>query len=568
MRKIHIQIVSLICLLLLGACTNKPVPVKESQPTPEQKHEQKVDYQAAVEKKNAVLEMAPLELTGYSEEVGVALVEPTHTNFAVDEFVTIEGTVEQQDQLQEKYVWIKIRFAGDALSDNSMEYYAPIQDGKFKQDVRLFNGEGEYQVTVMLPSTERKNYYYDLAKFIVFNVNPTMQRDLTYTPFAQEAGLSLQSPDSGYVKESEIFTLKGKIPSIKGPNEAVMLELKKDSETWKHVLPVKNGEFAYDVPLFYGKGVHQLKVYVPDEEKSNYFQAGTILYIDNESDIVTEPINYMTTYNDRGVNLTYPTAGGEKADLTYRIKGTIDKDAPFAKETTHLYITTKKDGDEALSVIPVDNYTFDDEFYLRFGPGTYEVIVSVPDIKEKNSAKFYYHHVAQFTVESTATADQRDLLPSRGVQSDAPEIIAIAEELITEGMSDREKAKAIYEFTAKSIAYDVEKQKNSEFQWDDSALKVLELEKGICQDYTYLALALLRASDMEARYVAGTAGAGFNWSRHAWVEVKVDGEWLTMDPTWGAGYIANGEFVANYTEDYFEPNAEAFKTHSRSGVQY
>lgn len=73
---------------------------------------------------------------------------------------------------------------------------------------------------------------------------------------------------------------------------------------------------------------------------------------------------------------------------------------------------------------------------------------------------------------------------------------------------------------------------------------------------------------MEARYVAGTAGAGFNWSRHAWVEVKVDGEWLTMDPTWGAGYVANDEFVANYTEDYFEPNEEAFKTHSRSGVQY
>ena len=347
-----------------------------------------------------------------------------------------------------------------------------------------------------------------------------------------------------------------------------MLELKKDGETWKHVLPVKNGEFTNDVPLFYGKGVHQLKVYVPDEERNNYFQEGTILYIDNESELVTEPINYMTTYKERGVNLTYPTAGGEEANLTYRIKGNIDKDAPFAKETTHLYITTKKDGDKALAVIPVDDYKFDDEFYLRFGPGTYDVTVSVPEIKEKNSSKFYYYDVAKFTVESRATEDQRDILPSRGVQSDAPEIIAIAEELITEDMSDREKAKAIYEFTAKSIAYDVEKLKYSEFQWDDSALKVLELEKGICQDYTYLALALLRASGMEARYVAGTAGSGFNFARHAWVETKVDGEWLTMDPTWGAGYIANGEFVANYTEDYFEPNEEAFKTHSRSGVEY
>ncbi|MCM3745054.1 transglutaminase-like domain-containing protein [Sporosarcina luteola] len=568
MKKIHIQIVSLLCLVLLGACTNDSAPIKETQPKTEQPQKQKDDYKAAVEKKNAELEMEPLELTAYSEEVGATLLEPAHTNFAVDEIVTVEGTVENHDQLQEDYVWIKIRFSGEALSTDSMEYYAPIQDGKFKQDVRLFNGEGEYQVTVMLPSTKQKNYYYDLAKFTVFNVNPAIQRDLTYTPFAQEAGLTIEAPASGYVNENEMFTLKGEIPSIKGPNEQVMLELKKDGETWKHVITVKNGKFAYDVPLFYGKGVHQLKVYVPDEERNNYFQEGTILYIDNESDLVTEPIKYMTTYEERGVNLTYPTAGGEETNLTYRIKGNIDKDAPFAKETTHLYITTKKDGDEALSVIPVDNYKFDDEFYLRFGPGTYDVTVSVPKIKEKNSAKFYYYDVAKFTVKSTATEDQRDRLPSRGVQSDAPEIIAIVKELITEDMSDREKAKAIYEFTAKSIAYDVQKQKNSEFEWDDSALKVLKLEKGICQDYTYLALALLRASGMEARYIAGTAGAGFNWSRHAWVEVKVDGEWLTMDPTWGAGHIANGEFVPNYTEDYFEPNEEAFKTHSRHGVQY
>ncbi|MEG0470891.1 MAG: transglutaminase-like domain-containing protein [Solibacillus sp.] len=259
---------------------------------------------------------------------------------------------------------------------------------------------------------------------------------------------------------------------------------------------------------------------------------------------------------------------GEETNLTYRIKGSIDKDAPFAKETDHLYITTKKDGDEALAVIPVTDYHFDDEFYLRFGPGTYEVTVSVPKIKEKNSAQYFYYHVAKFTVENTAANDQRDILPSRGVQSDSPEIIKIANELIANKTSDREKAKAIYEYTAKTISYDTKKLKNSEFEWDDSALKVLHLKTGICQDYTFLALALLRASGMEARYVAGTAGAGFNFSRHAWVEVKVDGEWLTMDPTWGAGYIQNGTFVANYTEDFFEPTTEAFKTHTRQKVEY
>ncbi|WP_243458228.1 transglutaminase family protein [Sporosarcina sp. Te-1] len=525
------------------------------------------DFEAAVTKKNTELESSPLDLTSYAEEVGATLAEPTHTNFAVSEYVTIEGTVEQHEQLQEHYVWIKIQFLGDSITDTYQEFFAPIKDGKFKQEAVLFNGEGEYRVTVLLPSTTRSNYYYDLAKFKVFNVNPTVQRDMTFTPFAQEAGLKIHDPDSGYVKANKVFTLTGTIDPMNEEKNLLMLELTKDDQTWKHMLPIKNGEFSYDVPLFYGKGIHKLKVYVPDKEKNNYYQDGTILYIDNESDLVTEPIIYTTTYDERGVQLISPAYGGEETDLTYRIKGSIDKEAPLAKETTHLYITTKKEGEEALAVIPVINYQFDDKFYLRFGPGTYEVTVSVPKIKEKNSAKFYYYNVAQFSVTNTAK-DQRDILPSRGVQSDSPKIISIANELMTDTMTEREKAKAVYEYTAKSISYDVDKMKNSEFEWDDSALKVLELQTGICQDYTYLAIALLRAGGMEARYVAGTAGAGFNYSRHAWVEVKVDGEWLTMDPTWGAGYIEKDKFVAHYTEDYFEPNEEAFNTHTRHGVEY
>src|SRR5690606_30727850 len=110
-----------VCLLLLGACANKSASVDEVQErAPVQKQEKKEDYKAAIEKKNAELEMTPLELTSYSEEVGAALVEPTHTNFAVNEFVTVEGTVENQDLLQENYVWIKIKFDGEALSDDSM----------------------------------------------------------------------------------------------------------------------------------------------------------------------------------------------------------------------------------------------------------------------------------------------------------------------------------------------------------------------------------------------------------------------------------------------------------------
>lgn len=567
LKKQYLILIVLSFIILLAAC-NKELAFPKTEVQHLNKVEKKENkFELAIQEKNKELEQGNLTLTSYASKIEASLTQPTETNFAVNERVTVEGSVKNHEQLKGNYVWIKIYFNGETLTDQTQHYYAPLKDGKFKQEVTLANGDGEYSLTVLLPSQDQTNYYYDIASFEVFNINSNIRHEISYSSFAQDAELIIHNPDSGYVKENEAFKLTGNI-NLNGDQDTIMIQLTKDGETWKHMIPVKDGAFTSEVPLFYGKGVHELKVYVPDMEKDNYFQEGASLYIDNESVLVTEPIEFMTTYVDRGVNLDFPNRSGDETELTYSIKGSIDKDAPFAEETTHLYITIKKDDDEALAVIPVNDYKFDDEFYLRFGPGTYEVIISVPEIKEENSDTFYYQHVAQFSVTSTAAEDLRDTLPSRGVQSDAPEIQTIATELMSDTMSERDKAKAVYEYTAKNISYDVNKLNNSEFNWDDSALKALEQGTGVCQDYTYLALALLRAGGMEARYVAGTAGSGFDFERHAWVEVNVDGEWITMDPTWGAGYLNENGFIPKYTEDYFDPSNEVFKTHSRTGVEY
>ena len=78
----------------------------------------------------------------------------------------------------------------------------------------------------------------------------------------------------------------------------------------------------------------------------------------------------------------------------------------------------------------------------------------------------------------------------------------LANQLTSGKANDREKAKGyIYDYVAQNVTYDVQKYKNDEFRWDDSALKTLELQSGVCQDYAFLAIALLRASDIEARFV-------------------------------------------------------------------
>lgn len=552
----------LTSFLFLTACSDSSANGEEAM---EDKKEEGLYEKEKNEMNHEIGEMEPLQLTSYSEEIGVKMNEPSYKEFAVNGQVTVDGEIEQHSELKSDYVWIKVKAKEDGPAGKQIEYYTPIKDGKFKQNIHLFNGEGEYSVSVQLPSKDRENYYYDTASFTVHNVNPDIRRDVTLTPFGQEAELSLSS-ESSYFKGNEIYPLKGESANLTD-EETIMLRLKKDSQNWTHVIPVKNGEFSYEVPLFYGEGIHELEVLVPDEERENYYQTATTLIIDNESDRVMSPIEYADKYRERGVTLESPQFGGEKSDGVYSIKGSIDPKAEFGPETTHIYITSKKGEDEALDVIPVEDFTFDDSFYLRFGPGTYEVTLSVPEIKEENSDYFRYFGFAKFKVESTGE-DKRDLLPSRGVQSDAQKINEQAKIVIAGKTSDRDKAKVIYDYVAKNVSYDVEKYENDDFNWDDSALKTLETKTGVCQDYAYLAIAMLRARDIEARFVEGRAGGIFP-GRHAWVEANLDGEWVTLDPTWGSGYLKDGKFVPAFNGDYFDPEMDEFKkTHTRTGLSY
>ncbi|MDZ5474417.1 transglutaminase-like domain-containing protein [Bacillus sp. 31A1R] len=548
-------------LLFLSACSSD---TSNSETKVIKKEEDK--FEKLAKEKNKELELEPIELTSYSEEVGATLKEPGYKEFAVNGKVVVEGAIEKYTELKSNFVWIKVQSDEDGPAGNQHEYYAVLKDGKFKQEIRFFNGAGEYQVKVQVPSKDSENYYYDTASFTVHNVNPEKERDVTYSPFGQEAGITLNQ-DLGYLVDNEVFSISGDAGNLTD-QDTIMLKLNKDAESWQHVLPIENGKFSYDVPLFFGKGVHELEILVPDKERENYYQTATKILIENESDRIMKPIEYSRTYRERGVTLESPQFGGVESNGVFGVKGKIDPSVEFGPETTHIYVTTKKGEDEALDVIPVENFNFDGSFYLRFGPGTYEVTLSVPEIKEQNSDYFRYFGFAKFEVEASSE-DKRDLLPSRGVESDAPEVISLANEL-TEGITDeRKKAKAIYKYVASNVSYDVDKYENKEFSWDDSALKTLQSKTGVCQDYSYLAVALLRASNIEARMIEGTAFGGFWPSNHAWVEAKVDGEWLTMDPTWGAGYIKDGEFVADYNTKYFDPKKSEFKkTHMRKGVSY
>lgn len=556
----------LLSLFVLSACSPDSITIEEHS---EDTKTQLLALETAVNLKNEQLQEEPVYRQQYADKIGVELTQPSHSNYAVNGMLHVEGTIERKEKLSADYAWIQIRFFDENYSsplDGTQDHYVPLKDGAFKLETQLFRGEGEYRVTISLPANDRPDeYYYEALNFTVFNVNPRQQREITYTPQAIQADLKILEPGSGLISGSKTLTLKGSVNSDQFSVPDLLFELRKDDYHSLHYASVENGEFSIEIPLWFGKGIHELLVSLPNDD---YYEIGSVLYVDSTDDKGIQTIQKSSVFDEYGITLNSPQKGGEPADLSYRISGTIGKPKPASDEIPNLFVTVTKGVDSASSVIPITDFQFDDEIYLRFGPGIYTVNVLLPDIENSNTTTTSYFEIAQFVVENTAAGDQRDLLPSVSIQSDAPEIESLVDNLITDGMSDLEKARAIYEYTARNISYDVNKSLNVGNEWDDSALKTLELKTGICVDYSYLAIALLRAAGLEARYIVGTAGPELNAENHAWVEVKVDRKWLTMDPTWGAGYVQNDEFVPAYTEDYFDPSPEKFKTHTRGSVQY
>ncbi|MGA9174414.1 MAG: transglutaminase-like domain-containing protein, partial [Thermoactinomyces sp.] len=507
----------------------------------------------------------PIVLQPYAKKLKAELDEPKYDQVSASGFLPISGTVEDYGKLASPYVWIHVEYEGQAKGElpGTMDYYVPIKDGHFKQTVRFFQGRGDYQVSVRLPDETKKNYYYLMASFTAYNGSDEISRDIVYSVTARQAGLSIANPSFGYVQADDEVWVSG---SVGSGIQRVLIQLRKGNRVWHKEISTDHGRFGERVPLLFGQGVHEIQVMVPVQNKPETFIEGATLYAEHMKNVERSPIIFTSLYSKRGIHLTSPEVSGDIADLSYRIAGTIDPTGEDAKQTRYMIVRTQKGEDKATYFIPVYDYRFDGKIWLRFGSGTYKVTVYVPEITRKRRDYFRFFTVAEFEVTSTAKEDLRYLLPSRGIQSDDPTIEWLAQH-ITEGhQSDRSKAKAIYLYVAKTMNYDVEKFRENEFAWDDSALKSLKTHSGVCQDYVFLTIALLRASDIPSRFVEGVAGG----QRHAWVEAKIGDRWVTMDPTWGSGYITpSGQFVKKLDMRYFDPDPAFFaKTHKRTGVVY
>ncbi|MDR3278054.1 MAG: transglutaminase-like domain-containing protein, partial [Oscillospiraceae bacterium] len=160
--------------------------------------------------------------------------------------------------------------------------------------------------------------------------------------------------------------------------------------------------------------------------------------------------------------------------------------------------------------------------------------------------------------------------PSAKIQSDDEKIIALAESLTT-GRGDKyNAARAICEWVSYNIWYDYDAYNHITPRTENSALSTLADKYAVCEGYTSLTIALLRASGIPAKPVGGllldeenptSVQAFYDFSKrldmnylsevagrtstHVWTEAYIDGKWIIIDTTAdSANSYENGVFSA------------------------
>jgi transglutaminase-like putative cysteine protease len=185
----------------------------------------------------------------------------------------------------------------------------------------------------------------------------------------------------------------------------------------------------------------------------------------------------------------------------------VRTDVPIGEPRRVSLLEIAFDGLEELGELPADRR----QQCRRTGSGTLCTVTSRPDA----------------AIEPAMEDAGRHLLPTLAAPAGHPVIRELATE-ITRGIGEtRAQLRALLDW----MQVNIEPAPADVF----SALDVLQQRKAECQGFSYLFTALARSLGAPTRIVNGLVHSGEfpGFLYHTWVEALVDGEWLSIDPTFG-----------------------------------
>lgn len=223
--------------------------------------------------------------------------------------------------------------------------------------------------------------------------------------------------------------------------------------------------------------------------------------------------------------LTFTSDSDTKLDIAYNIGSASN--SPYQKE-----IDLKVNGENAqITSENSKNKKLTGSTYLKAGEKSqYQVtrtiqVSGIKYIKDLSKTSGDYSSFSDYS-KYTSASDK--------IESDNLAIIDKSKELFAGISNPYYKAKKAYEFVNSYMTYD---QNNR----NKGALSALQTSKGVCEDYSELFVALLRASGVPARIVTGywVDGESFNNNiangnnfRHAWAEYYLpEYGWVVAEPT-------------------------------------
>jgi transglutaminase/protease-like cytokinesis protein 3 len=286
-----------------------------------------------------------------------------------------------------------------------------------------------------------------------------------------------------------------------------------------------------------------------------YFYSGTGQIYQGFTRAVTAENIPQTPY----IAVSEPSARNFEADGFFTLKAAITK--PSAKHYAHIAVTKNVPNatdEKKLSTFYIVHDSFIKRIWLPFGRGEYTITISVLDsvrltapaggLEGDFRGGTYSADSLTLTVYNTreeqgVDGDGRWIYPSWQCQSDAMVITNLLNDILrrTNAQTEIEKTKAVHDYLVTRLVYDTVSFRNDSRARKMDAISVLQNGTGVCEGYSHLSAALLRAAGIPVRIVNSRA------VNHAWNNVYIDGAWKFYDATWDDPVPDRGPYFVDYT---------------------
>ncbi|MFB6365382.1 transglutaminase family protein [Paenibacillus elgii] len=182
------------------------------------------------------------------------------------------------------------------------------------------------------------------------------------------------------------------------------------------------------------------------------------------------------------------------------------------------------------------NLTNGARYPLQRGNGTYSVLIA--QLLSDNKYKVISKESVELKLENeNAVFVQSIPLINWNVHTKA---VVQTTKLTNAAKTDMEKTAAIYTYITNNIKYDYEKAQTVKSDYIPSLDAVYDSSKGICYDYAAIFAAMARSQNIPTRLVMGYEASAPS-TYHAWNQVFLNGQWITIDTTYDAPRVQNGE---------------------------